>query len=416
MAKIIIIGGGIIGLCSAYYLAVDGHKVTVVDKDDFSDNCSYGNAGYVCPSHFIPLASPGNLRQGIRWMTRSDSPFYIRPRWNRNLITWALQFARSSTNRHVTAAAVPLRDIALFSKNLYDQLSFKEGFDFGFQKKGLLEFFKTEATRHHEAQMVQLAGDLGINARLLNREEVLSREPSLNPDILGALYFESDAHLYPNQLMHCLLRWLEEHRVELRPHAKVESFITQGRTLKGIKSEGNLLEADQFVLAAGSWSGQLASKLGLKIPVVGGRGYSLTLHHTEFNLLHPVILTEARVALTPLNAHSVRIGGTMEITSLNAPPELKRMEAILKAVKNYMPDWDIPTPDLKEIWTGFRPCSADGLPYIGRVKTFDNLTVATGHAMIGLSLGAGTGKLVSEIINERTPSIQLSAFDPQRFG
>ncbi len=416
MGKIIIVGGGIIGLSSAYYLSQDGHSVTVVDKGDFLDNCSYGNAGYVCPSHFVPLASPGNLVQGIRWMARSDSPFFIRPQLNSSFLSWAYRFARSSNARHVKDSEAPLRDIALFSKDLYQHLSNLPGFDFRFQSKGLLEFFKTQETLHHEKETVARALDLGIQARLLEPEEVRLMEPDLSIDILGALFFEGDAHLYPNLLMKNLLALLPQQGVTLIPNTEVSDFKTQGHRIKELDTSSGKMQGDQIVLAAGSWSGRLAAKIGIKMLMVGGRGYSLTLKDTPAILHHPIILTESRVALTPLDDRIIRIGGTMEIAPLNSPPRPGRMQAILRGVKQYFPDWEIPDPQPQNIWTGFRPCSADGLPYIGRIKEWDNLTIATGHAMIGLSLGAGTGKLVSQIINESPASIDLRPFDPQRFG
>jgi D-amino-acid dehydrogenase len=416
MSEVIIAGGGIIGLCSAYYLVRDGHSVTVIDKSDMTDNCSYGNAGYVCPSHFVPLASPGNVKLGLRWMTRSDSPFYIQPRFDPQLFNWGYHFVKSATKEHVKKSAVPLRDIAIFSKELYEILSVEQSFDFHFQKKGMLEFFKTEANRHHEAEMADISHDLGLEARLLTREEVSMMEPNVDLDILGALYFDCDAHLYPNHLMQNLLSWLPTQGVRLIKNETVQDFILSGKKIIGVKTQNATYNADQFVLAAGSWSGRLASAMGLKIPLVGGRGYSVTIHDTPYKLNSPVILTEARIALTPLDENTLRIGGTMEITSLTAPPKMHRVEAILNGVRNYFPQFELSLPAEDHVWFGYRPCSADGLPYIGRVKKFDNLVIATGHAMIGLSLGAGTGKLVSELIGEIKTSVDLKPFDPERFN
>src|ERR1035441_7197963 len=180
MANIIIIGGGVIGLCSAYYLNQNGHNVTVIDKTDMLDSCSYGNAGYVCPSHFVPLASPGIVKQGLKWMTSTKSPFYIHPALNMNLIKWGYHFVRSSTKKHVTSSAIPLRDIALLSIKLYEELNRQEGFNFYFEKKGLLEFFKTEKTMHHEAEMVSKAKSLGIDAKQIGRNEAAEMEPGID--------------------------------------------------------------------------------------------------------------------------------------------------------------------------------------------------------------------------------------------
>ena len=155
--KVTIIGGGIIGLSSAFYLNRSGWEVTVIDKGDFLDNCSYGNCGYICPSHFIPLATPGIIKQGFKWMWNSKSPFYVQPRLDWNLVNWGLKFIRSATKDHVKFAAIPLRDIAIISKKEYEDWLAIPGFDFAYQEKGLLEIFQTEAGGEHAKHTVEKA-------------------------------------------------------------------------------------------------------------------------------------------------------------------------------------------------------------------------------------------------------------------
>src|SRR5665213_597142 len=416
MPDVIIIGGGVIGLCSAYYLNQNGYDVTVIDKTDMLDGCSYGNAGYVCPSHFVPLASPGVVRQGLKWMTSSKSPFYVQPSLNMNLLKWGYHFVKSCTKAHVASSAIPLRDIALLGIKLYEELNSQEGFNFYFEKKGMLEFFKTEKTMHHEKEMVAKAKWLGIDAKLLDKKEAAEMEPGIDVDILGGIYYSCDAHLNPNELMHCLISFLKKNNVRFVTNEEVTNFMTDCKTLKGVKTRSSEYTADHFVLASGSWSGELASKLDLRIPLVGGRGYSITLENSGFEINHPIILTESRVALTPLGENKIRIGGTMEITSTNTPPKIGRVKTILESVKKYIPAFDFPLPSLDKIWYGYRPCSADGLPYIGRVRTYENLIIASGHSMIGLSLGAATGKLVSEVVNNEPASINIDPFSPDRFN
>jgi len=416
MPDVIIIGGGVIGLCSAYYLNQNGYDVTVIDKTDMLDGCSYGNAGYVCPSHFVPLASPGVVRQGLKWMTSSKSPFYVQPSLNMNLLKWGYHFVKSCTKAHVASSAIPLRDIALLGIKLYEELNSQEGFNFYFEKKGMLEFFKTEKTMHHEKEMVAKAKWLGIDAKLLDKKEAAEMEPGIDVDILGGIYYSCDAHLNPNELMHCLISFLKKNNVRFVTNEEVTNFMTDGKTLKGVKTRSSEYTADHFVLASGSWSGELASKLDLRIPLVGGRGYSITLENSGFEINHPIILTESRVALTPLGENKIRIGGTMEITSTNTPPEIGRVKTILESVKKYIPAFDFPLPSLDKIWYGYRPCSADGLPYIGRVRKYENLIIASGHSMVGLSLGAATGKLVSEVVNNEPASINIDPFSPDRFN
>ena len=415
MAKVIVIGGGIIGLSSAYYLLQQGHEVTVIDKTDMLDGCSYGNAGYVCPSHFVPMATPGIVKKGFKWMANSKSPFYVQPRLSMSLINWGIKFIKAATKTHVQTSAIPLRDIAVLSKKLYEDLCDVPGFDFYYEKRGLLDFFKTEENAHHGEAIVEASKKLGLDAKLLNKQEVQQLEPSLEMDIKGAVYYECDAHLYPNKLMKDMLAFLAKNGVSMQTNETVINFIKEGNIIKGVKTNSSEYSADNFVLATGAWSREVASKLHLKIPLVGGRGYSLTFENLPFKINHPIILSEARVALTPMEKNKIRFGGTMEITSTNTPPKMNRVKGILESVERYFPGANIPEPSADMIWFGYRPCSADGLPYIGKVSKYKNLVIATGHSMLGLSLGAGTGKLVSEIINDEPLSMNIEPFAPGRF-
>lgn len=416
MANIIVIGGGIIGLSSAYYLLQQGHQITIIDKTDMLDGCSYGNAGYVSPSHFVPLASPGIVKQGFKWMTNSKSPFYVQPRLSMSLFNWGIKFIKSATKEHVQTSAIPLRDISLLSKKLYEDLCSESGFDFYYENKGMLDFFKTEENEHHGELIVEASKKLGLDAKLLNKQEVQLMEPGLNMNIRGAVYFECDAHMYPNKLMKDMIAFLKNNGVKIQTNEEVKNFITEGNNIKGVQTNSSEYLGEHMVLASGAWSGEVAAKLNLKIPMVGGRGYSMTFEDLPFKIHQPIILSEARVALTPMAENKIRFGGTMEITSTNTPPRMNRVKGILEAVKKYFPDADIPFPEKDKIWYGFRPCSADGLPYIGKVDKYKNLVIATGHAMLGLSLGAATGKLVSEIINDEPASLNLKPYNPDRFN
>lgn len=416
MAKIIIIGGGIIGLSSAYYLLQQGHQITLIDKTDMLDGCSYGNAGYVSPSHFVPLASPGIVKQGFKWMINSKSPFYVQPRLSKSLLNWGIKFIKASTKEHVASSAIPLRDISLLSKKLYEDLCNVPGFNFYYENKGMLEFFKTEENEHHGEQIVEASIKLGLDAKLLNKQEVQQMEPRLNMDIRGAVYFTCDAHMYPNKLMKDMIAFLKNKGVKIQTNEEVKNFIIEENNIKGVQTNSSEYFGEHIVLATGAWSGEVAAKLNLKIPMVGGRGYSMTFEDLPFKIHRPIILSEARVALTPMAENKIRFGGTMEITSTNTPPKMNRVKGILESVKKYFPDVEIPFPEKEKIWFGFRPCSADGLPYIGKTDKYKNLVIASGHAMLGLSLGAATGKLVSEIINNEPASVNLKPFDPCRFN
>ena len=225
MSKAIVIGGGIIGLSSAFYLKKSGWDVTVLDKGDFSDNCSYGNCGYICPSHFIPLATPGIVKQGLKWMWNSTSPFYVQPRLDWNLIDWGLKFMRIATPRHVETSAVPLRDIAIISQREYVDWTKLPDFNFVYEHKGLLEIFQTEAGGEHAKHTVEKAHALGLSdTKLLTQAELFAMEPHTRINAQGAILFNCDAHCYPNKLMQNLLAYLEKTGVKLMRNEAVTGF------------------------------------------------------------------------------------------------------------------------------------------------------------------------------------------------
>ncbi|HMP95228.1 MAG TPA: FAD-dependent oxidoreductase, partial [Phnomibacter sp.] len=314
MAKALVIGGGIVGLSSAYYLLQSGWQVTVADRGDFTNNCSYGNAGYICPSHFVPLASPGIIKQGLRWMLNPQSPFYIKPRLNWGLLQWGWQFMRSATPAHLQRSEVPLRDIALLSKQLYEEWLTLPGFEFAYERKGLLEYFQTpekEAAAHHHAHA---AAALGLEAKVLTAAETQTLEPHVDLNVKGALYFGCDAHLHPNRVMQQMHAYLKNAGVEFLANSPVTSFEKQGGKVMAANAGKTRLQADIMVVASGSWSRQVAHALGLNLLLVGGRGYSFTFNHGHLPLQYPAVLMEGRVALTPFGDGLVRLGGTMEIT------------------------------------------------------------------------------------------------------
>ncbi|MEP6948108.1 MAG: FAD-dependent oxidoreductase [Ginsengibacter sp.] len=416
MKNVIVIGGGIIGLSSALYLQRSGHKVTVLDKDGFTDNCSYGNMGYVCPGHFIPLAAPGIIWQGIKWMFNSRSPFYVQPSLDLSLMDWGLKFMRSATKKNVENAAAPLKEIAVFSQHEYMEWEKTLGLDFAFERKGMLEIFKTAKAGHHATATVEAGKKLGLDIQLLDAKGLAALEPQTKIDALGAINFKCDSHLFPDKLMSCLKQYLLQKEVKLVT-GEVSGFEKSNAKITKVLTDNEAYETDEVVIATGSWSRDVAAMLNTKISLMPGRGYSFTLDNSPYTLNHPAILTEGRVAITPmLGGEKMRYGGTMEIVNIKTPPRYQRVEGIVKAVKNFLPEFQLEMPAQDKIWYGFRPTSADGLPYIGRIKKYENVVVATGHAMLGLSLGAGTGKLVNDLVNQERPGVDIKAFEVERFG
>lgn len=413
--KAVVIGGGIIGLSSAYYLQKSGWDVTVLDKTDLSDSCSYGNLGMIVPSHFVPLAAPGMVTQGIRWMFNKRSPFYVKPSLNPDLISWGLKFVKSATEHHVEKAATPLLQMNLYSKQLYEALEAEPGFDFGLEQKGILMYYKTEKVGEEEVHMAEKARSMGIEAVPLSKTEVQALEPETSLDILGAVHYRCDAHLYPNRLLPQLVAYLRGAGVQVRGGEAVKDVVVEKGSIKEVITEKDTYTGDVVVMAGGSWLAGLAKMAHLRLPLMPGKGYSFTLSQPQHKLNVPAILCEARVAITPMNG-GMRYGGTMEIAPVNSKVNLNRVEGIVQSVPKYFPSIRLDMPETKDIWYGFRPCSPDGLPYLGRTRKLGNLIVAGGHAMMGLSLGPASGKAVADLANGRQPAVDITAFDPERFS
>ncbi|HMO38583.1 MAG TPA: FAD-dependent oxidoreductase [Saprospiraceae bacterium] len=411
-----IIGGGVAGLCTAWYLRQAGFEVTVLDQGDLMDGCSHGNAGMIVPSHFIPMAAPGVITQGIRWMFNSKSPFYIKPRLNAELLQWLWQFYRSCTPENVREAMPVLRDFNNLSKKLYHNFAQTDGFDFDYEARGLLMLCKNPKTLHEEAEVAEKAHALGLEAKVLNASEVQQLEANIKLDVTGGVFYPGDAHLYSNKFMTQLKTALRNSGVVLLSHKKVNGFeTTNGRINKILLANNEQLNVEHVVLAAGSWSAKVLKMLGIRLLMQDGKGYSITLEHPVIKPLYPTILLEARVAITPMGS-DLRIGGTLEISNLSTKINPARLAGILESVPQYYPELKPAMPPLDTVWHGFRPCTPDGLPYIGRSEKFANLTYATGHAMMGMSLGPATGKLVTEMIQNQKPSIDVRLFRPERFG
>lgn len=409
MSKVLIIGGGIVGLTSAYYLQKRGYEVTILDKGDIADNCSFGNAGMIVPSHFVPLAAPGMIKQGIRWMFDSKSPFYVRPSLNGNLISWGLKFMKHATAKHVSEAAVPLRDLSLLSKKLYEGLAKEPDFDFELTKNGILAFYKTEKAAEEEAHLAARAIELGLDMAVLTVDECRALQPDLKLDVLGAVHYRCDAHLYPTKLMNALLKYLSNNGVNIVRHKEVDKIETSGNRITKVFTGSTAWEADEYILAAGSWSPAVAKMADAKISLMPGKGYSFMEPEPQQRVTIPALLCEARVAITPMNGQ-LRYGGTMELDKINTRINMQRVKGIVESVPAYFPDLKPSVPVEKDIWYGFRPSSPDGLPYIGRCKKRENLIIATGHGMMGLSLGPATGLLVSQIVSGIATDIKMEPY------
>jgi D-amino-acid dehydrogenase len=413
--KINIIGGGVIGLFTAYYLQKEGHEVHIFDKTDFADGCSFGNAGMITPSHFVPLAAPGVVAQGIRWMFDPASPFYIKPRLDSALLAWLWRFYRSCNQAQAEAAMPVLLEFNLLGKRLYREFYQETGLDFNLEEKGILMLFQTPKKEKEEKEMADMALRLGIEAQVIDKQGLASFETGTDVRALGGVYYPCDAHLYPNHLMAHLMGILKNKGAQFHGKSAVTGFEFSGKKIKALLVNGQPAAADAFVLAGGSWSAGLLKMLGHKLLLQDGKGYSVTLSSPPERPAFATILTEAKVAVTPMG-NDLRFGGTLELGGLSPRLNLPRVKAILDAIPRYYPNLKPAMPPAEKIWYGYRPCSPDGLPYIGKLRAFENLVLATGHAMMGLSLGPATGQVVNDLLMGREIEGRYRQFfDPSRY-
>ncbi len=412
MKSCVIIGGGVIGLCAAYYLQKEGHQVTVVDQSNLDSGASYVNAGYLSPSHIIPLSAPGVMKKGLKWMFDKSSPLYIKPRFDLDFLQWTWAFNKSCNQKHVDKAIPVIKDISLLSQNLYEDIKNSEHFNFHYEKKGLFMFCQTEKVLETEIKTANIAKQEGLEAREVSLDELKILEPNVQVNIKGATFYECDSHTTPNEFMEEMKSYLRASGVQFFKNEKVEEIEVKDDKIISIRTSKQTLNADEFVLTAGSWSPLLSKKLGLKLLLQAGKGYCINTKN-ETGITVPAILAEAKVAVTPMHGFT-RFSGTMEIAGINHEINKVRVEAIAKAATRYYPVIELSSEEKEQAVSGLRPVSPDGLPYIGKSAKCKNLTIATGHAMMGLSMATGTGKLVSEIISEQKPSLNLIPFHPDR--
>lgn len=416
MKKVIVIGSGVIGLCTAYFLQKEGCEVEVITASEIDSevDCSYGNAGMIAPSHFVPLAAPGVVKQGLKWMLDSKSPLYIRPRFNRSLINWLWHFSKSANQKNVDRSEHLLKDMHVQSRDLFKDLESTEDLSFEYRHEGLMMLYKTPKYQDAEEALAEKARTMGLSVESLNKAQLAERETNLLPNVLGGVLYHSDAHINPNAFMRQMTALLVKKGVRIHYSTRVSGFQTDTGIVLSTKTNKGDFQADEFVICAGVWSCEIAKKLRLKIPLQAGKGYSMTIKNATSNLRYPSILSEAKIAMTPLG-NDLRVAGTMEIAGNDTAIRSNRLQGIKEKVPQYFQNFDSSWFEATRAWVGLRPVSPDGLPYLGRVSDWDNLSVNTGHAMMGMSLGPISGKMMAEVITGRPTSLNIGNLKPQRF-
>ncbi len=393
---VIVVGGGIIGLSTAYCLARAGRSVLLLEKGDIGAGSSYGNAGLITPSDSLPLPSPAVISQGLRWLLDPDSPLYIKPRPDFDLLRWLWQFLRSS-NRSTFLRSIPiLRDLSRESLRLYREWMAEEGIDVPFAQAGLLLVYRTEAGFQDGLALAETLARFDIQSQVLNKNEARDRIPLLRPDIVGGVYYVEDAHFDPAAFLRAFAPKVAARGVRMLTHTEVLDFRVQAGKVTRVMTTRGEFPTEHVVLAAGAWTPRLTRRLGSRLPVEAAKGYSITIRRPPAFPEVPLILDEAKVAVTPMG-NTLRFAGTLELAGLNLGITMRRVNTIKRGVSEYLTIQPDEEP-LVELWRGLRPCSPTGLPYIERLPHVANVIVATGHCMLGMSQGPATGCRVAEMV------------------
>ena len=412
MARTAIIGAGVIGLTLAFELAGRGEDVIVIDRKHPGAGSSAGNAGWIVPSVATPVPAPGLPRTAMKWMANPESPLYIRPRLDPSFLRWMWAFFRACREEDYRAGRAVLLDLCKGAMDEFDRLR-ERGVEFEMEQAGLLVLgFSDEALDHHLDETSDLVQIGHAPARRMSGAEVREIEPMLSDDVAGAVLVSDDRHVRPETLVQGLVEALERSGATLVESSEVDGFTRDGRSLSAVTVGEELIEADRFVLAAGAWSGKLAGMAGFLLPIEAGKGYSITIDQPSFQLNHPLDLLEARAAVTPFDG-ALRFAGTMEISGVNLRFARRRADAIWRNAHRYLRE--TVSGSRMRAWVGMRPMAPDGLPVIGQMPGSDNLFVATGHQMLGVTLAPTTAAALADLMTESAPTYSLAPFDPIRF-
>jgi len=410
---VLIIGGGPVGLSCAYYLLKSGRKVTIIDAKEIGKGSGSGNAGHIVPSHIIPLAAPGVVTSALKWMLDpAHSPFGMKVSLNPNYLSWLLKFVLACNESNVQKNLKPLNELGQLSAKNFAQIVAEEKFDCSYQEKGLLFLYKTEKALHdgqHEGEFMQKHG---IPVSVYDKNKIHEIEPAALDDIIGGVHFTGDSHLNPAVFLKLLSDRVREMGAELLENTAVTGFESAGGKVRVVRTGAGEFEAEQVILAAGALSPSVAKDLKLNIPIQPARGYSLTMSANKIMPSHALILGERRIAVSPMDG-VLRFTGRLEVGNSNMEPNPVWLERIENSAREYLRlDEKL---DVKETWAGLRPTTPDGVPIIGKSPKHENLFLATGHAMLGLSLGLGTGQVIAELLNGRDTALNVQPFQLERF-
>ena len=411
-SDVLIIGGGVIGLACAYYLARDGQTVRILEKGRMGSGASHGNCGLLFFSDLPPLCAPGAIRQELVKTLKGTSSLYVKPRPDPLLAVWLLRFAAHCTASHRTQAIKARESLLGLSEALFDDLWRDETLACDHDRAGILLAFTDPAALAGYAHTNRLLEPFDLAATYLGADAAHALEPALSHRVCGGWHHRLDSHLRPESLMAAWSDAIAQKGVMMVENCPMSSFDIRGTTIAAVRTPHGRFTADRFVLAAGVWSSDVLHQLNVRIPVVPGKGYSITMDRPAVCPRIPCYLYERNVVVTPW-ASGYRLGGTMEFSGYNDRLDARRLDNLAQSAARYLR-----TPmgrRVVERWTGLRPMCVDDLPIIDRAPGTANLLIATGHGMLGLTTATGTGRLIADMVMERPPGIDPTPFSIRRF-
>ncbi|MDP3294141.1 MAG: FAD-dependent oxidoreductase [Nevskia sp.] len=410
-SDVLILGGGVIGLSVALFCLRAGRAVTVLEQKAPGSAASHGNCGTITPSH-LPLHAPGTLAKALKWMLKADAPLRIKPSLDPALLGWLLRFAKLCNPRDFLATAQTKSLLLKASRLRLEQLIADEGMACEFERSGTLYVYREAAGYQQAAGDAALLRSLGIPCEGLDGQALRAKEPALNASVAGGYFHPDDARLRPSTYIAELVRAVRDAGGVIEQGVPITGFETANGRIDAVQTANGRYSGRDVVLALGAWSPQFGRALGLKIPIQPGKGYSITYSRPDVAPVIPMVLKERSVCVTAWDS-GYRLGSTMEFAGYDSRLNRLRLDALARGAAEYLLEPVGPT--VEEEWYGWRPMTPDDLPIIGRAPHLANLTLATGHGMLGVSLSAITGQLVSELLADRTPSMDLKPYTPSRF-
>lgn len=411
--QVLVIGGGIIGIASAWYLQQGGFGVTLIDKGKVGDACSRGNCGYICPSHVLPLTVPGAIATGLRSLVTPSAPFRVKPQIRASLIAWMWNFAKRCNRGDMLYAGKHIQSIADASAQEFERLFAETPLDANWHDSGMLFLFKSKRAFDEFARTDALLTDeFGLSAKRVAGKDLSELEATTRPDLAGGWLYRTDSFLRPEALGRNWTTLLIENGVEIIENCELLSVDKESGRVTAVETSQGRMTADRYVFAIGAWSRSLGDALECRIPVEPGKGYSMTMRRSPDCPSMPMIFEERHIGATPFD-DGYRLGSMMEFAGFDATIPAFRMRQLRDAEAEYLRQPG--GAEVLEEWCGWRPMTWDSMPIIGRLPRLPNAMLATGHNMLGITMAPATGKLVAEILGETTPHIDPAPYSPARF-